>query len=449
MSDPTLVGIVGTFDVSNFGDLLFPLLAERELADRLDRPEIVRYSYRQMPADLWPYEVRTLGRLSEDITDLDLLVVGGGHLVRFDKAIAPGYRPPENNLHHPTAYWLMPTLLGAIYGVPVAWNALGVSPHTPAWASKLLALALKSTAYVSVRDEPSCNELAKYSDTRVRLVPDTAFGIQRLLPKEPSNDFRDFSKLHQLTRPYVIVQPSPDLIPHARQITDALRRAQAAGCTILELPISPALGDRVDLLRLELTTVQPTSWPSPTLLSELISCAEAVVAQSLHLSIVSVACGVPVYRHKASLGTKYHALDGLSQLHSWDDSEELGDLLSRNIGATKPGTDVAERVAQLRSHWDTIADLSGRRDERGPARAAQLITECTHGLEAAAAEADAATSDLQATQTQAAQSISSLQRANEALQRSYETSRSWRITRPLRTVARLRELTRRNRTRAN
>ena len=29
------IGIVGTFDIENFGDLLFPLVARRELEERL------------------------------------------------------------------------------------------------------------------------------------------------------------------------------------------------------------------------------------------------------------------------------------------------------------------------------------------------------------------------------------------------------------------------------
>ena len=30
------VAVIGTFDVENFGDLLFPIIAERELAERIE-----------------------------------------------------------------------------------------------------------------------------------------------------------------------------------------------------------------------------------------------------------------------------------------------------------------------------------------------------------------------------------------------------------------------------
>jgi lipopolysaccharide transport system ATP-binding protein len=60
------------------------------------------------------------------------VIVGGGHLVRFDKNVARGYGSTSTAVHHPTGYWLTPTLVAGAAGVPVVWNALGASPDTPA-----------------------------------------------------------------------------------------------------------------------------------------------------------------------------------------------------------------------------------------------------------------------------------------------------------------------------
>src|SRR5437762_2061392 len=75
------IAIVGTFDVSNFGDLLFPLLAERELSKRLTNIELIPYSYREMSDASWPYRVRSLDGFAEEIMDFDLVLIGGGHLI--------------------------------------------------------------------------------------------------------------------------------------------------------------------------------------------------------------------------------------------------------------------------------------------------------------------------------------------------------------------------------
>ena len=45
MSQPVgpIVGLWGTFDLENYGDLLFPRIAERELLRRLPEAQVLRY----------------------------------------------------------------------------------------------------------------------------------------------------------------------------------------------------------------------------------------------------------------------------------------------------------------------------------------------------------------------------------------------------------------------
>ena len=380
---PPRIGIVGTFDVANFGDLLFPLVAKSELEDRLGRPDLVVYSYHARRA-AWPYDVRSLVDLPADIEALDLLVVGGGHLVRFEKRVAPGYAPPSPSIHHPTGYWLAPTLLASCYGVPVAWNALSASLNTPEWARGLLRRALESAAYVSVRDEPSLRELADVAPgVRVELVPDTAFGIRRLLPSGPSEAFRRFAEVHELESPYVVVQASPELASHARQIDEALTDVQASGYRVLELPISPGLYDVPGAAGLTTPMVRPTGWPDPLLLAEIVSRAEAVIARSLHLSIVALASGVPVHRQErlAYRVPKYESLDGRDGVLKWDDQTDGASLIRRALGRREPAPWVADASAQLAAHWDAIARLPGR-SQKGPRAAAEMIAQWTSEVEA-------------------------------------------------------------------
>jgi Polysaccharide pyruvyl transferase len=375
--------MVGTFDVENFGDLLFPLLAHEELGNRLDRPELVLYSYREKSGESWPYDVRSLVRLPDEIDQLDLLVVGGGHLVRFDKEVAPGYEPPSTRIHHPTGYWLAPTLLAACYGVPVAWNAVSTSLDTPDWARGLLRHALEAAAYVSVRDEPSLAELLRVDpDATVELVPDSAFAAARLIPAERSVGFRKFCSSAGLVEPYVVVQPSPHLAGRARQIDSLLQQAHAQGVAILELPISPCLGDEPGILGLTVGTQWPTSWPDPLLLAEIVSRAEAVVTRSLHLSIVALACGVPVHRHRSAPDPKYRALDGFPGIVWWDDGEDPP-AAERGIGRRPTDSEVDRQVGRLQTHWDAIAYLAGERARTGAGAqaASDLIALCTSELE--------------------------------------------------------------------
>src|SRR3954468_6429068 len=303
---PPAIGIVGTFDVQNFGDLLFPLLAEYELRERLGEVTVTAYSHGELAPPDWPYAVRPLARLGQDLDEqgVDLVIVGGGHLVRFDKDVAPGYGSTSAAVHHPTGYWLTPTLVAAAAGVPVAWNALGVSPDTPAWARPLVTAALEVAPYVAVRDEPSARELrAVASSVNIDVVPDTAFGVARLLGAEPKDEMSGV-----VSPPYVLVRATPNLRVHAERIAAATEPLQEDGIALLELAISPALGDRGGKLGIgRPLLLEPGA--QPLLLTDVIGRAEAVVAFSLHLSIAAVVQGVPVYRPATAPGEKYELLE--------------------------------------------------------------------------------------------------------------------------------------------
>src|SRR4030095_13348222 len=105
------IGIAGTFDVQNLGDLLFPIVAEAELSRRIGPINLHRFSYSEKSPPDWPYRVESVAALPQRAADLDAMLIGGGHLIRFDKAVAPGYGPPSPDIHHPTGYWLMPAPL--------------------------------------------------------------------------------------------------------------------------------------------------------------------------------------------------------------------------------------------------------------------------------------------------------------------------------------------------
>ncbi|MEA2489203.1 MAG: lipopolysaccharide transport system ATP-binding protein, partial [Acidobacteriota bacterium] len=81
------IGIVGTFDVENYGDLLFPLIAEAELRERLGSVTLHRFSYHAKTPPAWPYAVTSVADLPEVIDRLDALLIGGGFLIRFDKRV--------------------------------------------------------------------------------------------------------------------------------------------------------------------------------------------------------------------------------------------------------------------------------------------------------------------------------------------------------------------------
>ena len=217
------IGICGTFDVQNYGDLLFPLIAEAELSRRLGPISLQRFSYFDKAPPDWPYRVTSVAELPKIASRLDGMIIGGGHLIRFDKDVAFGYHPPNPGIHHPTGYWLSPALICLHHGCPVVWGAPGAVGNVPAWAQPLMHLAIGLSRYVAVRDGHAQATIAPFASGQdINLVPDTCFGVARILDRKRRPEA--LAKLHRslkVTRPYILVQATRGLKAFARLLAKA------------------------------------------------------------------------------------------------------------------------------------------------------------------------------------------------------------------------------------
>jgi hypothetical protein len=357
------IGIVGTFDIANFGDLLFPMVADHELKQRLQSVRIRPFSYRGMDGTEWPYRVEPVADLSRVVDELSGLIVGGGHVIRFDKSVAAGYSSTSPDVHHPTGYWLSPTLLASLIGLPVIWNAVGVSRRRlDPWSQLLLEAALRSAAYASAREPEGAQFLRSLAhDLDVRVVPDTAFGLPHVLDLDTrSSQFERWCEEAGVDGPYMVVQPSPALARIGPAVRRSVQAALAAGIKVVELPKgTAALGDRPGLLDLPVDgVVSVEKWPTPTLMAEIVAHSQALVVRAFHLSIVGLTVGLPVFRPRPKPGTKYAQLSPFGRVFEIDeDGPGFADVLLTELGRRPLDVQVLECQEQLRTHWDRVAGL--------------------------------------------------------------------------------------------
>jgi len=351
------VAMVGTYDVANFGDLLFPVIARREIEQRLGSFDLTLYSYGAMSPTTWPLHVHPIAQLRHDITGFDLLLLGGGHLIRADTAIAPGYLPSDPVVHHPLGLWLTPVLLATAAGVPVAWNAPSASPDIPATLTPLLAAALDASGYVALRDLPSARILQGYApNAALHIAPDTAFGVGQLLPEARSDPLESLLVEMGISGRYVVVQPTSQLAPYRQAVCAIVDAAIQEGMSVVELPIGPVHGDEAGILGLPVTTHTPSSWPEPLLLAELLACSQAVVAVSLHAGIVAVVAGVPLFHPPSIPDSKCELLDRISGVYALPrDGSAMQNAFP--LGRTEPSVLIREYVARLQHHWDRVTQL--------------------------------------------------------------------------------------------
>jgi polysaccharide pyruvyl transferase WcaK-like protein len=176
---PTIL-ITGMFDMPNFGDLMFPIVAAHELGLRGYRVQALSPTGASTGlADAMPS--RPIWQAFDPDTACDGLLIGGGYILhthRMDQL--KEYRGAGIGAAVAPAVWLGATLAAALRDVPVAWNAPG-APHPLRPGIRPLAeAAFEAADYFSLRDEAS----ARLAGTSAAdLVPDPILTLPAVWPR--------------------------------------------------------------------------------------------------------------------------------------------------------------------------------------------------------------------------------------------------------------------------
>lgn len=460
------VAIFGTFDVENYGDLLFPIIAEAELNRRLGPVNLHRFSYHGKTRPQWPYAVTSLTELPCVAASLDGVLIGGGFLIRFDKVVAHGYGPTTANIHHPTGYWLTPAIIALQHGVPVMWNAPGMHCNDiPDWARPLLTMALEQSQYVRVRDALTRDTLGALTrQAEIEVLPDTAFGLPRLIDEQqPSAEFIRLREQAGLTGPYIVIHAIHVVESFVKLFEDHAEAFQ--GYQFLVVPIGPVLGDDPSVIAGLLPgAITLSSWPEPLLMAELLSQAQAVIGHSYHLAITALAFGVPVFCSADLTTGKYTALAGFDTLHALPDVATVDPqwFLAR-VGKIRPSPAALAAADRLVEHWDRVAAIIRQGKTSSQPVLGAFLQHLPNLLEAAAEGREPVSAESPANpivpepdivdpaQNLAAQELAQQQRIvqlsqqlalSDARMLELQNSNSFRMTAPLRSIARgLRNLT--------
>ena len=125
---PTHIGLFGTFDYKNYGDLLFPDVFRNEMRSRLPDVRVTLFSplggIKPFTEDDVVFPIRDLGRIHSE-TPFSAFVIGGGDLIRLDDSfVADPSKYPGAGRTSQT--WLDVILFGRLQNIPVFFNAPGV-----------------------------------------------------------------------------------------------------------------------------------------------------------------------------------------------------------------------------------------------------------------------------------------------------------------------------------
>jgi polysaccharide pyruvyl transferase WcaK-like protein len=368
--------ISGTFDVGNFGDLLFPIVAAHRL-----RPfgwDVLAASPTDGASGL--RDAAPSIALASAIgggSPIDAVLIGGGEIAHaFPADFVTEYVEAGQANQAYAALWFGATFLASLADVPIAWNAPGApAPFSASMRESALDPALAAADYVAVRDEASLRFLQPDGGSAV-LVPDTVADLARVWPT--ASLAADFDALRQRkgiapddalfavqARPGGLGNISPEAL--AAMIADF---AQPRGLTPLLLSLGPSLGD-IDVLRQlsQAMQIRHILFDDPAGLREMaaaIAGARLYVGNSMH-GYVAAACygtpGVIVAR------PAFHKFVGFArQIDAADDvARNWPDAFERAAVRINTRSSIGSSVAScLDRHWERVVKAI---DDPEPGRA--------------------------------------------------------------------------------
>ncbi|HEV8572586.1 MAG TPA: polysaccharide pyruvyl transferase family protein [Actinomycetota bacterium] len=372
------IGLWGTFDLENYGDMLFPRILEEELGRRIPDAGIRvfapvgytglnRFEEREPAEPLGPWSPE---RVSELAGELDCVVVGPGEIIHGrDELLSPHYglAPAELRRRAPSRFFLGGLGPELESECPVLWSAVGIPFDFRAREALRVREALADRPLVTVRDEVSRRRLRKAGVEReVEVVPDPAFLSPRLFPRRLLE-----KRLAQLRatglypeKPPLVLQGNAASISHVQALAAALARLreeqEIAGVVIVET--GPCHGDG-EFAR-ELAEAFPGSvrLPSGGLadVTAAIAASAGFIGTSLHGNIIALTYDRPhlvlAWGRETKLEGFAEAIDNLDCLtERAEDVPAAFEKVSALGSRTEIVTDLTRRVD---AHLDRVAEVA-------------------------------------------------------------------------------------------
>lgn len=386
------IGLWGTFDLENYGDMLFPRILEEELGRRIPDAYIRvfapvgytglnRFEEREPAEPLGPWSP---ARVTELAGQLDCVVIGPGDIIHGrDELLSPHYglSPAEMRRRAPSRFFvggLGPELESEC---PVVWSAVGVPFDLRAKEAARVRESLAARPIVSVRDEASRRRLLKAGvNGEVEVVPDTSFLSGRLFP--PPLLAKRIAQLRATgaypEEPPLVVQGNAASVFQVQGIAAALERLrkerEVAGVVVVET--GPCHGDGEFAGALSEALPGTIRLPSGGLadVAAAIAASAGFIGTSLHGNITALTFDRPhlvlAWGGESKLEGFAETIDNLDCLVERPD--DLPGAFEKVASMGSRTEIVAELARRVDAHLDRVAEVAvtaGARRDRPPAAA--------------------------------------------------------------------------------
>ncbi|MEB4783686.1 polysaccharide pyruvyl transferase family protein [Paenibacillus jamilae] len=356
---------VGTFNVDNLGDLLFPIVFEK-IVDDIYSHSNEAYEIRFFSPNCMQYTLTyTDQKQVEDIIQFDnysfdKVFIGGGDLLRSDdwsiNSLYEESRLSFSNIISPTD-----ASIENCYTI-----GLGVPFQLDEGFSRYVRNSFARFKAVSVRDQRSSKFL---SDVGIRseIVPDLVLCISEYFPKsslEATLDSLATDSQHVFKKgEYIVFQANENVISkeEVKDVAVLLNNiSKSLGVPIVLISIGECLGDnelydQLAPLLFDSCIINKENIPSLTLMDKvaILANAKGFIGSSLHGNIISYSYGIPHVTFSGEYSTKLTGFFELIQKSNYclrkpvymlDKAEYIVDYFKSELNNTHEFKDLSDRI---------------------------------------------------------------------------------------------------------
>lgn len=297
------IGLVGTFDVANYGDCLFPYVYMHLLQERMSAAEFSVYSPMAQSAGIMDYgPIRPLpSKLTSVDFPEDALILCGGETIWLGHS-AGTFNFPASTLSAYARLWLAPTVAASQGTTDFYVHSVGM-PNVHQDAPDQIGEALSYATAVSVRDAVTAARLGG----RFPVEVDPVFALSTLMtsPEWEAEALKWLPDNYEIGRYIVAHISAPYLINDLGEWCDqVVQTAKQTAVPVLLVPICHFMDDRRTLQTarellirkgLDENQIQLAPLDSKDIISTaaMLGMSAGVITSSLHACVTAVSFGLP------------------------------------------------------------------------------------------------------------------------------------------------------------
>lgn len=362
------IAFAGTFDVENYGDLMFPIIFDKAMKKRGVDLELTLFS----PTDISTkaldksqilYSFKDFDELNNK-KHFDALVIGGGAIIHYKDFETLLPEKNKREVYHNIHSWLTLILLAVRNNIKIVFNLPQAPFKIPEELYSLSKAIFDQVDYLSVRDAFSktvINDVYKENKKpNIYVYPDTLSIINELFSVKELKERRKRllkSKKKYMVLHFQYVNDMSDIL--YKRIYGAMEDALNRGLEVVLLPLGYTHNDKATLEKFNKKSGNKCVVFDQKLdiidMTAILAGSEYYLGSSFHGAVVSLAFGCKAFSVNPSIkNQEMFKFCGLEKFLAWDYLDIryiIDEVFSGNIEYNYPKKNISRLVNE---HFDNI-----------------------------------------------------------------------------------------------